>query len=895
LHHLEARETPASAVNAVLSGTTLLLTGTDDNDAIQLKQSPAGIEVTGLNATTVTGGAQPFAGVTAIKAAMLDGDDAVFLDPTSGLTLSGVSTFDLGGGDNQLQLATSSKLDFGGLTVLAGDGADTVQVAGGVGLGNTVKGNLSFALGIGKNSQDPPYLDTQVTVQNVNVQGLGGIKLTGAEGDEVLTLQNVIANFALNANGGDGALVVNTTASHFGSVTLNSVGPAHGVSTNGTWLTATDTGVTGTLTVKSANGVHVELTDGATGSIAVTGGPLADTELSFSGTPTVNGNVTVKGFHHTVAVQSDGMATVTGNVLITATGSASLRAADGLLKARNVTVTGIGGGSVDFFAFDAGNGGPVPGVTTTGSLTMRGRDVQYIQQSGQVAVGTAMNLLGTEETTVSTGQGFHSSGPVAQTTVTGPVMITGRHVEYTQSESGATYKAAVTIQGAESASVTLLPWQLDGDPNNPDSPPFGNGATVSVAGLFTIKGRDANYTQKEGVATFGALTIQATESAAFDSEPKNFGIDPNGASVFGLGATTTVNSGALTMTGRSAEYFQAEGGASFARGLSLIAKGSASLRTEADPRNVETPFGAKLEVPGGGILVQGGDAELTLQDGDTTVSGGVTVRGLAGGQFDLETYDSADQGNLTVGGALAVTGGAGEVQFSGFGNSLQVDGDVSIAGAGLNRIWFDPATGTEIGGNLKASGATGDRDFFLVGSDLTVAGDTSVSLGGGANAIEFGVDGGIVQLNGNLTLTTGNGSDVIDLVSTTVAGTTTINTGAGSDQLHFLKDTVFNGAVNVDLGGGADTFEAGLPLVDPFGPGIPAGPVTFNAAARVLMGTGNNTLRLGVAGDPDGKVLFGAGGTLFVDGGLNLNLFDPQAGQFDPAKVTALHFVDPTP
>src|SRR5947209_5554471 len=117
LHHLEARETPASVVNAVLSGTTLVLTGTDENDAIQLKQTPAGIEVSGLNGTAVTGDAQPFAGVTAIKAAMLDGDDGIFLDPSSALGISGLASFDLGGGDNQLQLATSSRLDFGGLTV----------------------------------------------------------------------------------------------------------------------------------------------------------------------------------------------------------------------------------------------------------------------------------------------------------------------------------------------------------------------------------------------------------------------------------------------------------------------------------------------------------------------------------------------------------------------------------------------------------------------------------------------------------------------------------------------------------------------------------------------------------------------------------------------------------
>jgi hypothetical protein len=83
----------------------------------------------------------------------------------------------------------------------------------------------------------------------------------------------------------------------------------------------------------------------------------------------------------------------------------------------------------------------------------------------------------------------------------------------------------------------------------------------------------------------------------------------------------------------------------------------------------------------------------------------------------------------------------------------------------------------------------------------------------------------------------------------------------------FLKDTTFTGAVSVDTGGGADTFEAGLPLMSPFGGEvIPAGTVTFNAAAKVLMGAGNDTLGLGVAGHLEGKVLFGPAGSLSVDG-----------------------------
>ena len=147
-------------------------------------------------------------------------------------------------------------------------------------------------------------------------------------------------------------------------------------------------------------------------------------------------------------------------------------------------------------------------------------------------------------------------------------------------------------------------------------------------------------------------------------------------------------------------------------------------------------------------------------------------------------------------------------------------------------------------------------------------------------------------------MTTGNGTDSVSVINARVTGTTTISTGAGADELNLRTGATFDGPVTIDLGGGADMFTAGLALADPFDPTtiiIPAGAVTFNGNATVRLGTGNDQMQLGVAGDPDGRVVFGAAGTLTVDGDANLNTFDPQAGQYDPTKVTALHFTDPTP
>ena len=74
----------------------------------------------------------------------------------------------------------------------------------------------------------------------------------------------------------------------------------------------------------------------------------------------------------------------------------------------------------------------------------------------------------------------------------------------------------------------------------------------------------------------------------------------------------------------------------------MLGSGTATLRTEAG--NVEVRNGAKLAVPGGNVLVQGGGAELILEDGDTTVAGAVTLRGTWNSQFRLDTYDSLDKG-----------------------------------------------------------------------------------------------------------------------------------------------------------------------------------------------------------------------------------------------------------
>jgi hypothetical protein len=284
LQSLEARETPAGIINAALApGGVLVLTGDDADSAVILKQTPAGTEVTGMPGTTVIGGPL-FPGVTAIRADMNDGNDWVQLDSLSDLVLPGLSTINLGDGDSILNLGTSGKIDLGGLTVLAGDGADMVTLQAGPAPGSVVRGNLSFSMGLGKTILDPPHNETLVRVAQLDVLGAGGIKFVAADGDEQLTIQGVKVSGALNANGGAGALTVHTFNSRFSSVVVNTIGPAYPSSTRGSVLEAIDTTVAGPVTVQSKGGVSVEITNGSTGPMTLVNGVNSDLTADFAGT-----------------------------------------------------------------------------------------------------------------------------------------------------------------------------------------------------------------------------------------------------------------------------------------------------------------------------------------------------------------------------------------------------------------------------------------------------------------------------------------------------------------------------------------------------------------------------------------------------------------------------------
>jgi hypothetical protein len=448
---LETRDNPAGSVAAAVSGGVLTLLGDDDNNFVSLVQTGTTVDVAGLNGTAITGGTS-FQNVTALRAVLADGNDSLAIDTTAAFRLPGAVTVDLGDGQNALALSTSGKLELGSLTVTAGDGADSVTVAGGAGLESQVTGTVNIALGIGADLLGPVGVTSAAHFQGLDLTGPAGLVVNAQDGDESLTLVDVRVTRGVTANGGEGSLDAFTTGSSFGSLSLTSVGRQPGNPFDGTTLTATGTTIAGAVSLKSGAGARLEFTDGTTGPVTVTAGPAGYTTNDLGGTVTVNGNVTVKGFRNSLTTVVGADVTVTGDVSVTSAYQSSLSLVESVLRARNINVTGTGAGGADFYAPDflAEN---TANLVVAGAMTVKGKTASYSQVGGQATFGTRLAVLGTTDADfTSAAQAFVFNAPGAKTTVTnGSLVVQGRNASFNQTESEVVTRTGVSVLATEDA------------------------------------------------------------------------------------------------------------------------------------------------------------------------------------------------------------------------------------------------------------------------------------------------------------------------------------------------------------------------------------------------------------------------------------------------------------
>ena len=130
-----------------------------------------------------------------------------------------------------------------------------------------------------------------------------------------------------------------------------------------------------------------------------------------------------------------------------------------------------------------------------------------------------------------------------------------------------------------------------------------------------------------------------------------------------------------------------------------------------------------------------------------------------------------------------------------------------------------------------------------------------------------------MAIGGDLSITTRNGNDGIQLLGVRVGGRTNINTGGGEDQVSIRDGTEFVGLTTIDLGSGDDVIGVADTLGD-------SAAVLFGGRAAIRTGTGNDTARIGFAiaagGDLNTLVGFNSPKNI-LDLGTGNNTFDPAA------------------
>jgi hypothetical protein len=268
------------------------------------------------------------------------------------------------------------------------------------------------------------------------------------------------------------------------------------------------------------------------------------------------------------------------------------------------------------------------------------------------------------------------------------------------------------------------------------------------------------------------------------------------------------------------------------------------------------------------------------------VDGNVLFAAGSFADFDLSHGPAGVLVKTTVKGNVTLTASTGEAKIQADGIAFNVGRNLAVTGGGWTDVSFVTDELSTIGGTVTQKGGP-EADRFMADGNFKAAG-LALTFKDGNNFVQIGgVDPAPpdparpTTIAGNVKVTTGNGTDSVSVTNARVTGTTTVTTGAGADEVNLRTGARFDGPVTIDLGGGADVFTAGLALPNPFDPipFIPAGTVTFNANAIVKLGAGNDRMQLGVAGDPDGKVVVASGATLTADGGPNLDTYDPAAGQ----------------
>jgi len=466
LIQLESRETPAGTVSASFAEGVLILTGDDASNSIQLTQVGTDITVTGTD--TIIVGGPTLNGVTSIRATMKGGDDIVGISELTPFSLSGAANFDLGDGDNALNLRTMVQLTLGSLSVIAGDGDDNLSVVAPA--GSAVTGNLSLDLTAG---------DTTVDLVNVAINGAGGFKYNAADGDDILTMVGVDLIKGITVSTGLGRLRASIDYSTMSDLSLAANGINPQLAPQGIDAMLTGVDVTGAVKLKSQAGASLGVNDLSAASLSVTGGKLGAVVVTASGGPVTltTGGLTVHGRTSRLFVSPGVVLDVNTDIVLPATHQNHLEIR-GTVNARSVRLTTSQSPEADGQALVIASGGAA--IALVRDIAITGRFADLRMQDSSVTARNAI-LTASHSSFIS-----QSGAGAASLSLAGSLTVQSPDGSIALDNGDMIISGNLTLAGTEHASVFSNP-----------------GTTLEVTGTMSIAaGNGTVYFQFQGTELF---------------------------------------------------------------------------------------------------------------------------------------------------------------------------------------------------------------------------------------------------------------------------------------------------------------------------------------------------------------------------------------------------------
>lgn len=845
-----------AAGDALTIGGTVQVTNSTGADTFQIE----GASATFNSGVTIKNGAgnsstlidQAGAGTaTMFKSSLaftnLEGFDSYALGGAS-LALLGM-TISNGGGGSDIQFNAADTTITGNLSITNGSGNDNFSLGG---ANFAVTGGVTFANGTG---------DTNTQINATTLSQIGG---------------------ALSITNGDGNNLFSTGGLE---TRLSSVSINNGVGGSTTSFGGTTCLISGSVSINNGSGSNTTTFAAATSLISanttITNGPGDDNVKILGGDFTSTGNITIANGDGTSLTQlaATNLIAIAGTLQVTnKDGVDTFAVAVPTAQLHTVTVNNGSGDTTT--KFDA------PSTQFSGNLAVAnaaGADLF-------VVTDTVADLTFTGALTLSNGNGGGTTNfNGIKTRIVGSVSVTNA-AGFDTLDVGATalelnVSGAFTIKNGDGGSLTSL------DPGAADATTILGGTLTIVNGdgldTFTNGGAAADLHDISisngnggGFTVFSARDTTITGNISVTNAAGNDSFYIASAGTFTISGAVTVNNGnGGSRTGIQNQTarptinvggtFSVTNGAGFdsyifmAKELNLH---DVVISNGDDGSNIDFAFALKTVITGNfSITNLAGKDEIHLTNGTFAISvtNDLIISNGNGGSITDLTPSAGIAGvpeGITVGGTLRVTNFDGADNFEVRGGTSTFHDIVINNGDGGSSMFIGTLT-TNITGNVTVTNGNGfdivsAGSFGIAGFEthFTVMGNVAVDHGGGGSNTNFRPDVGVI--NGGLSVSASDGIDNVNIFRMTMNGAVQLNLGVDDDTVN-IDDSILAAAVTINTGSGNDTIlleRASDTAVQ----------TVFQGSVSIDTGSGDDAIRIGL--DADDCVTFSGPVPTFTGG-----------------------------